>query len=85
MSLTLKSYIEQVESWILQPEVVVSWYIIKAKEANPKYNIYLSFADKYIANNIANLQKWALKWAPIAVKDLILTKWVTTTFASKIG
>lgn len=85
MSLTLKSYIEQVEAWVLQPEVVVSWYVAKAKEQNGKYNIYLNFADEYIKNNLQKLQSWSLKWAPIAVKDLILTKWVTTTFGSKIA
>lgn len=85
MSLTLKDYIQQVEAWTLQPEAVVASYVTKAKEQNGKYNMYLSFADDYIKNNIKTLQSLELKWAPIAVKDLILTKWVTTTFGSKIA
>ena len=85
MSLTLKDYIQQVEAWTLQPEVVVASYLEKAKEQNSKYNIFLSFADDYIKNNLTSLKWWALKWAPIAIKDLILTKGVTTTFGSKIA
>jgi len=84
MNLTLESYIAWVESGTLNPAEVVSAYLKKAKEENKKYNAYISFADQYVTENIDALSKLSLHGAPIAVKDIILTKGVETTCASKI-
>lgn len=85
MSLTLQSYIDQVVAWTLNPETVISDYLEKAKALNKDNNAFITFSDEYVKNNMHSLIQGEFKWAPIAVKDLILTKWVRTTFASKIA
>lgn len=85
MSLTLKQYIEKVQTKELDPSSVVLTYLEKAKKENAICNAFISFADEYIQNNIASLSQKSLHGAPIAVKDLILTSWVPTTFGSAIA
>lgn len=85
MKLTLAEYISGIQNKNFSAIQVVSHYLQKAKENNSKTNAYISFADNYIKENLSSLEQKFLAWAPIAVKDLILTKWVKTTFASKMG
>ncbi len=85
MKLTLKTYIENIANGTMTAKDVMSHYLSKAKEQNSKYNAYLTFADSYIDNNIDTFSQLPLAGAPIAVKDLICTQWVRTTFGSKIA
>lgn len=85
MRLTLKTYLDGIAAWQFTAEQVLSHHLEKAKKNNEKTNAYISFADEYVHNNIAQLKDRPLAGAPIAIKDLILTKGVRTTFASKMG
>ena len=83
MDLTLKSYIEWVESGKLDPKTVADSYLKKAKELNSN-NAFLRFHEDYVAKNLQDFSKKPLHGAPIWIKDIILTKWYITSCASKI-
>ncbi len=85
MNLTLSTYLENIATGKTTAHEVMAYYVDKAKQENSKYNAYLTFADTYIQDNLDTLAKWPLAGAPIAIKDLICTQWVRTTFASHIA
>ena len=84
MKLTLKSYIACVENKTRSPREVLAHYLAKAKEHNGILNAFLRFHDAYIEKNIDNFLDKPLHAAPIAVKDIILTKGEVTSCASKM-
>ncbi len=84
MSLTLQQYIDDVQNGLISPEKTQQDYLAKGKILNQKNNAFIHFTDEYCKTRGKELATLPLKWAPIAVKDLILTKWYRTTFASKI-
>lgn len=85
MNLTLKWYIDWVNSGKFSPQEVISAYLGKAKSENEKYFAYIRFHEKYIVQNQEEFSKRALKWAPIAIKDNVMTKWLVTSFGSHIA
>ena len=84
MKLTLKEYINKVETGELKPEEVVNHYLEKAKELNNKYFAFIRFHEDYISENLDKFKDRPLKAAPIGIKDIILTKWYITSCASKM-
>lgn len=74
MQLTLRSYIDGVNSGILNPQTVVDFYVKKAKTANSKLFSFVRFDDEYVQQNISSYKEKPLHAAPIAIKDIILTK-----------
>lgn len=84
MNLTLKSYIEWVDAGTFSPDEVVQEYLKKAKESNDKYFSYLRFHEDYVKTNLNEFKSKLLRAAPIAIKDIILTKWYITSFGSKM-
>ena len=74
MKLTLKEYINKVETGELKPEEVVNHYLEKAKELNNKYFAFIRFHEDYISENLDKFKDRPLKAAPIGIKDIILTK-----------
>lgn len=84
MNLTLKDYIQKVESWELNPSDVVASYQKKAKDKNDEIKAYISFVDQYVEENIETFKSRPLKSAPLAIKDNIMTKWYITTCWSKM-
>ena len=84
MKLTLKSYIAGVENKTLSPREVLAHYLAKAKENNGILNAFVRFHDTYIERNTDNFLDKPLHAAPIAVKDIILTKGEVTSCASKM-
>lgn len=84
MNLTLKEYIEKIKNKSLNPKQVFENYINKSKKLNWKLNAYISITDKYWEEKLEKNLNQTLMWAPIWVKDIILTKWIRTTCWSKM-
>ena len=84
MNLTLKEYIEKVDSWELKPEEVVANYLEKAKNLNKKLNAFVRFHKDYIEKYLNEFKNRRLKAAPIWIKDIILTKDYVTSCGSKM-
>ncbi len=79
---TLHSYIEGVKAGTIKPEAVLDDYLKKAH--GDSYNAYLRVTDDYAKDHLAQFLGRDLHAAPIAIKDLILTKWIVTTCGSKM-
>ena len=84
MNLTLKDYIDGVESWKLKAENIVNQYLTKAKEKNSEYFSFIRFHEDYIKNNLENFSNKSLHGAPIGIKDIILTDWYITSCWSRL-
>ncbi len=83
MSLTLQSYIAQVQNGSLHPQEVIAQYIQKAKDKQSSYNAFIRFHDEYTANitiDTSNL----LAGVPIAIKDNILMKGSISSCGSRM-
>ena len=84
MDLTLKAYIQGVSDGTLDPQNVADFYLNKAKQENSKYNSFVRFHDEYVQKNIQTFKDRPLKWAPIGLKDLILTQDYISSCGSKM-
>ncbi len=85
MSLTLKQYIQWVESWKLQVENIVTKYLDKVENNIWKNeNAFVIAHRDYVKNNLDKIRNSKLKWAPIGLKDNIMTKWYISSCGSKI-
>jgi len=85
MELTLKSYLEWIEKGKFSSEEVMKNYLARAKEGNKDYFAFLRFYDDYIEKNLTIFADKPLRWAPIGMKDNVLTKGLVTSFGSKIA
>jgi len=74
MNLTLKQYIDWVQSWKLNPSEVVKYYFDKAQKLNQNYFSFVRFHEQYVSDNINQFSTRTLHAAPIWIKDIILTK-----------
>ncbi len=85
MSLTLKQYIDGVTSGKLQVESVVAEYLDKAENSVLKNeNAFVRIHRDYVKNNLDKIKNSPLKWAPIGLKDNIMTKWYISSCGSKM-
>ncbi len=70
------------------PKELVSEYISWIKESNEKYNSFITISEDYALNKAKDIKvdkdSHPLTGIPIAVKDMIITKGIETTCASKI-
>ncbi len=82
LSLTLTEYIAWVDSWKYIPRDVLSSYIQKASQ--DPYNSFVRLHEDYALDHIDDFSTLALRWAPIGVKDIFMTKWYITSSASKM-
>lgn len=80
MSLTLLDYIKWVRDWTLDPKTVSTEYLHKAKQ--DQYNAYIRTHDDYVSTQVETFSDRSLAGAPIAIKDIFLTKWYITSCAS---
>jgi len=81
MSLTLKEYIEWIQNGTLDRDTIISNYIKKVEESiSSKENVYLRIQNNWVNLNV----DWVLKWAPIAFKDNVMTKWYISSCGSKM-
>jgi len=84
MNLTLKWYLDGVISKRFSQEEVITYYLKKAKEENIKYSAFVRFHEDYVDSNFGAFKDSLLKSAPIAIKDMILTKWYVSSSWAKI-
>ncbi len=83
MQLTLREYIAGVRGGSLDPATVFAHYYQKAVEA-PFQDVYITLCQDYATERVSEYTPRTLAGAPIAVKDLILTKGVRTTCGSRM-
>ncbi|MCF7834483.1 Asp-tRNA(Asn)/Glu-tRNA(Gln) amidotransferase subunit GatA [Candidatus Gracilibacteria bacterium] len=74
MNLTLKQYIDGVQSGKLNPSEIIKYYFDKAQKLNSEYFSFIRFHEDYILDNTSNFSSRPLHGVPIGIKDIILTK-----------
>ena len=91
LSLSARRIAELVLSGALSPIDVVEAYLERAKRLNPKINAFITIAEERARRSAEELEsslkrgfRGKLAGVPIAVKDVISTKGIETTCASKI-
>jgi len=84
MNLTLKEYLEWVSNKKFLAQEVVQHYLDKAKRLNQENNAFVRFHEDYVVQNMDEFSKLVLRWAPIAIKDMILTRGYVTSSGSEI-
>jgi len=83
-SLTLKSYLEQVEAGNLNPADVIKSYLDRATNDTDKLHAFVRLHPKYVEKNLANFKDFPLHWAPIWIKDNIMTQGYISSCGSKM-
>ena len=83
-NLTLKSYIEWVEKWEINATKVINSYLDKATKDSDNLHAYVRLHPDYVEKNLNNFKDLPLHWAPIAIKDNIMTKWYISSCGSKM-
>ncbi len=83
-SLTLKSYIQQVEDSKIDPAEVVKSYLDKASWDSDNLYAFSRLHGEYVEKNFNNFKILPLHWAPIGIKDNIMTKWYVSSCGSKM-
>jgi hypothetical protein len=72
MNLTIKSYLEGIQTHQFSAKEVVNHYLQKAKLLNPKLNACVRFNQNYIDQHLESFSQKSLAALPIMVKDNIL-------------
>ena len=83
-NLTLKSYIQWVEKWEINANEVINSYLDKATKDSDNLHAYVRLHPDYVEKNLNNFKDLPLHWAPIAIKDNIMTKWYISSCGSKM-
>lgn len=83
MSLTLKEYIRGVRAGTHDPQTVQASYLDKASTQD-EYNAFVRLHADYMADKWVEMRDLPLAWAPIAMKDIFMTKGYETTCCSAI-
>lgn len=83
-NLTLKSYIQQVESGKINPADVVKSYLDKAIKDSNNLHAFVRLHPDYVEKNLNTFKDLPLHWAPIGIKDNIMTKWYVSSVWSKM-
>lgn len=74
MRLTLSAYIQSCKRGEVNPIDIRTYYLDKAQKENEELNAFASIQADYGDKNHSTLSKRPLYWAPIGIKDNILTK-----------
>ena len=83
MKLTLTQYINGVQNNSYEPERVVKHYL-KMATNHDEYNAFVRIHEQYVQDNRESFAQKPLKSAPIAVKDIMLTKGYISSCGSKM-
>lgn len=83
-NLTLKSYIQWVEQWSLNATEIINTYLDKATTDSDNLHAFVRLHPEYVEKNLNNFKDLPLHWAPIAIKDNIMTKWYISSCGSKM-
>lgn len=74
MSLTLKDYLQGVQTGTLDPKTVIRTYLDKIHEINPNLNAVLRSNEAVLEQDFENLKNKPLAGVPLLIKDNILIK-----------
>lgn len=83
-NLSLKDYISEVDKKNIEPEEVIKSYFQKAVEKNKDIFSFVRFHEDYFSTKINDFKFLPLRWAPIAIKDNIFTKWLCSSCGSRM-
>ena len=83
-NLTLKSYIQWVEEWKINVTEVIKSYLDKATNDSDNLHAFVRLHPDYVNENSENFKNLPLHWAPIWIKDNIMTKWYVSSVGSKM-
>ncbi len=83
-NLTLKLYIQWVEKWEINATEIINLYLDKATKDSDNLHAYVRLHPDYVEKNQNNFRDLPLHWAPIAIKDNIMTKWYISSCGSKM-
>ena len=83
-NLTLKSYIQWVEEWKINATVVIKSYLDKATQDSDNLHAFVRLHPDYVNENSENFKNLPLHWAPVWIKDNIMTKWYISSVGSKM-
>lgn len=82
MHITLTDYIAGVRSGTIQAWEIAAHYLDKAQHDTT--NSWIRLHTDYVDAHIADFSAKPLAWAPIGIKDIIMTAWYETTCASSM-
>lgn len=80
--MTLSDYIKSVRSWQIDAKEIIKEYQEKAEKN--ELNSWITLSPEYVDEHMDQFLERPLCWAPIGIKDIIMTKWIRTTCGSKI-
>ena len=83
-NLTLKSYIQWVEEWKINATEVIKSYLDKATQDSDNLHAFVRLHPDYVNENSDDFKNLPLHWAPIWIKDNIMTKWYVSSVGSKM-
>ena len=83
-NLTLKSYIQWIEGWKINATEVINSYLDKANKDSDNLHAFARLHTDYVEKNLNNFKDLPLHWAPIGIKDNIMTKWYISSCGSKM-
>ena len=83
-NLTLKSYVEWVEDWKINAAEVLNSYLDKATKDSDNLHAFVRLHPEYVNENFERFINLPLHWAPIWIKDNIMTRWYISSVGSKM-
>ncbi len=85
MWLTLKQYTSWIDDGSIDVDNIISKYLDKVENNIWKNeNAFVRAHRDYVKNNLDKIKNAKLRWAPIGLKDNIMTKWYISSCGSKM-
>ncbi|MBQ7074424.1 hypothetical protein IJM86_05260 [bacterium] len=84
MHLTIKNYLEGIETGKFTADEVINHYLQKIQEKNSDFFAFVRMHDKYLQEHTAQAKVLPLHGLPLAIKDNILLQGEISSCGSKM-